>query len=137
MREHGAGHHGSNDLVQTIEIEGIEPGQFSFDAIKNRQRGGVAITFTQTKITVIGFHLNDGTQGVRLVNAARIEQRRILEGNRRDGDSGDFHIVTPLNEGEIKRLRIYFQDLFLAAGAGKEYDDRGSTEVTASAYKPP
>ena len=76
-------------MPQSGQVVGVVPGQLTGDRVEAGQVSLVGVGLAEPKQTRVGVQLDDRPKRERLVDAHHVEQGRVLERDRRDGDPGD------------------------------------------------
>ena len=92
-----AAEHVGDEPAQAVEVVRVVAGQRGRDGLEPAEVRLVGVRLAEAEEARVGVQLDDRPQGVGLVDADDVEQRRVLEGDRRDDDAGDAapaHAVT-------------------------------------------
>ena len=79
-----------------VDVEDVRPGQGRGGELEPGNVAGIAVGFTEAGHAGVRLDLHDGPQRERFVDAHGVQERRVLEGHRRDGDAGDPGLVEVL-----------------------------------------
>ena len=80
-------------LFSLVDVEDVRPRQGRGGQLEPGNVPGVAVGFADAGHAGIRVDLHDGPQGERFMDANGVQQRRVLEGDRRDGHAGNPGLV--------------------------------------------
>ena len=76
-----------NPAAQSVDVENIRPGHGRGRELKPGKMAGITVGFTETRYPGIRLDLHDGPQREGFVDTDRVQERRVLERHRRDGNA--------------------------------------------------
>ena len=82
--------------AQPVDVENVRPGEGRSCELEPGNVAGIAVGFTEARYPGVRPDLHDGTQRERFVDAHGVQERRVLEGHRRDGDARNPGLVDVL-----------------------------------------
>jgi hypothetical protein len=81
--------HVGHEAAQAVQVVRVVAAERGGDGLQPGEVGLVGVRLTEAEQAGVGVQLDDRAQGVGLVDADHVEQRRVLERDRCDDDAGD------------------------------------------------
>ena len=78
-----------DEPAQAVQVVRVVAGQHRGDRVEPGEVGLVGVRLAEAEQAGVGVQLDDRAQGVGLVDADDVEQRRVVERDRGDDDPGD------------------------------------------------